>query len=57
MSSEAAADVSRISVDIAAAGPTSPASSMLSTATEASTVSGRYRKITADTVVIEDTNR
>ena len=42
---------------MAAAEACSPASSMLSTATEASAVSGEYRNTTADTVVMALTNR
>ena len=46
-----------MSMPMAAAGAVSPASSMLSIATEARAVSGEYRKTTADTVVMAFTNR
>ena len=42
---------------MAAAGAMSPASSMFKTATEASIVSGEYKKTTADTVVIAFKNK
>ena len=51
------AEVYTIIKAIAAAGAMSPASSMFNTATDASIVSGEYRKTTAETVVIAFRNR
>ena len=53
----AMAELAMITVHIAAAGPMNPASSMFNTATAANTVEGLYKNTTAETVVIDDTNR
>jgi len=51
-SNRTAPAVTTISIAMAAAGAVSPASSMFSTATEASVVFGERRKTTAETVVM-----